>query len=198
MRTPVPPLSHIIPSNAMAPKDSAARSAIKEVAAMMHAPSSFPSLPRGKEKPIAFLGSEETHRGGNASFSRFERGTTMIPSTAATGLGMPKALAREDCLLIPLLARVPFGTMLGPSPSLFSIEPLQGPFSPVSYLCVLLNPCAIFRTLEVTLDSNFLKSWVALGVKSMERGEMEMAFILWTANASESLRKFGSLEPQSQ
>ena len=55
-----------------------------------------------------------------------------------------------------------------------------------------------YDSVEVTLDSNFLKSWVALGVKSMERGEMEMAFILWTANASESLRKFGSLEPQSQ
>src|SRR5438552_7472938 len=88
----------------------------------MHAPSSFPSLPRGSEKPIAFLGSEETHRGGSASFSRFESGTTIIPSTAASGVGSPKALATEDCLLPPL-ARASLWTRFGPLPSLFSIEP---------------------------------------------------------------------------
>ncbi|HYR03756.1 MAG TPA: hypothetical protein VEO75_00075 [Nitrososphaerales archaeon] len=43
---------------------------------------------------------------------------------------------------------------------------------------MLLNPFAIFRTLEVTLDSKCLNSCVALGVKSRESGEMEMALIL--------------------
>src|SRR5207237_5559567 len=107
----------------------------------------------------------------------------------------------------PLLRRIacfrpwrgpPFGQDSAHCHPCFPLNPLQVWFSPAYYLCVLLKPCASFRTLEVTLASNRLNSWVALGVKSIESGEIEMAFILWTANASESLRKLGSLEPQSQ